>query len=64
MIFFLLMLWRNNCFVQMCLLIGTVSQVSDVAKGPLGSCYSKTFLESIIIALKYYFNPAMNIPIT
>ena len=33
--FFLLMLWHNRCFVQMCLLIGTVSQMSDVAHGPL-----------------------------
>ena len=27
------MLWYNHTFVQMCLLIGTVSQVSDVAHG-------------------------------
>ena len=25
----------NHCFAQMCLLIGTVSQVSDVAHGPI-----------------------------
>ena len=35
MIFFLLMLWHNYCSAQMCLLIGTVSQVSDVADWPL-----------------------------
>ena len=29
------MLWYNHCFVQLCLLIGTVSEVSDVANGPL-----------------------------
>ena len=34
-IFFLLILWHNHCFAQMCLLIGTVSQVSDMAHGPL-----------------------------
>ena len=28
-------LWYNQSFAQMCLLIGTVSQVSDVAHGPL-----------------------------
>ena len=28
---FLLMLWHNHCFAQMCLLIETVSHVSDVA---------------------------------
>ena len=33
--FFLLMLWHNHCFVQMCLFISTVSQVSDVVHGPL-----------------------------
>ena len=35
MLFFLLMLWHNHCYMQMCLLIGTVSQVSDVTHGPL-----------------------------
>ena len=34
-IFFLLMLQHYHCFAQMCLLIGTVSQMSDVGHGPL-----------------------------
>ena len=33
--FYLLMLWHNHCIAQMCILIGTVSHVSDVAHGPL-----------------------------
>ena len=32
--FFLLILWNNHCVAQICLLIGTVFQVSDVAHGP------------------------------
>ena len=34
-IFFLLMLWHSHFFAQWCLLIGTVSQMSDVAHGHL-----------------------------
>ena len=33
--FFLLMLWHNHCFAQMCLLIGTVSQVKNMTHGPI-----------------------------
>ena len=35
MIYFLIMLWHNHCVAQMCLLIGTVSKVSEVAHEPL-----------------------------
>ena len=33
------MLWYNHTFVQICLLIGIVSQLSDVAHGPLVNIY-------------------------
>ena len=33
--FFIIMLWHYHCFAQLCLVIRTVSQVSDVAHRPL-----------------------------
>ena len=33
-----MVLWYNHSYVQMCLLIGTVGQISDVTHGFLDSC--------------------------
>ena len=44
--FFLLMLWHNRCFVQMCFLIGTVSQVSEVDHGLIIGWYMSVCLAS------------------
>ena len=35
---FLINVMVSLCFAQMCSLIGTVSQLSDVAHGPIFSC--------------------------
>ena len=38
------MLWSNHSFLKLCLLIGTVFQVNDVAHGPLVSFVAKVVL--------------------
>ena len=43
------MLWHNHCSAQMCLLIGTVSQVRDVAHGPHVLGQSFGFIEEHVL---------------
>ena len=47
MIFFFLLLWHDHCLAQMCLLKGTLSQVSDVAMGLLSSFLHFILLETV-----------------